>query len=604
MSPRLLVLASALICGCQSTMDTGDSLPSDPLQAALLRVASVDPRLAEDLAALPRIEDGVDDDELAAIEALATVVESAAQEDPRAVALLRSLPAAGFVQASEAPATDGVDDDWADAPRVRKATGQVDPNVDILEVAAQVAGDQLHVMVMVDGELNDDIAVGFYLDHGEGTLGVEEILLWNNNGTTQTYAYRWEGPLITDGWVSAATPSWSELATSGSVAELALPLDELAPDGGDGHLRIQAIAYDVVSGAYALAPNLSLRTAPTPGPVQELLELALVADVLADPALAVASAIAEAPLRLVVQHELLPQLRADGIAWFAYGLTLERIGGLGIWHKAAWSWRGQETTLYGVLPLYALPWRLDAEGYAHNVLTVEQLEWWVALAEDEGLLGDDDLGATVAAVEDWMDEVQDYRTYTEAMEAFCAKDWLEDENCEDWRKEVEAGDDYLGTVMGQPIYYYESSPTVQQAMWLERGALYGDCGSHTAVVAAILQGIGVPVAPGQYIADDGWVIHNFPIYLDAEAGLWRSYQLPCWNQYADDGAGFYQYIAPRHMEDQLSVEFSSAGDYGAGAIRYHHTTFGQLCDRLSAGVEVQEMEGMLFERWWADDLLD
>ena len=498
------------------------------------------------------------------------------------MALLRSLPAAGFVQESQAPATDGVDDDWANAPRVRKATGQVDPSVDILEVAAQVAGDQLHVMVKVDGDLNEDVAVGFYLDHGEGTLGVDEILLWNNNGATQTYAYRWQGPLITDGWVSVSTPSWSELVTRGSVAEfalgfghrlgqrprrrlcpflggktdssppvrarhgpsppssppeqrrappapgaplhrspgrnddhgLALPLDELAPDRGDGHLRIQAIAFDVDSGAYDMAPNLSLRTAPTPGPVQELLELALVADVLADPALAVASAIAEAPLRLVVQPELLTQIRADGVAWFEYGLTLERIGGLGIWHKAAWSWRGQETTLYGVLPLYALPWRLDAEGYAHNVLTVEQLEWWVALAEDEGLLGDDDLGTTVAAVEDWMDEVQDYRAYTEAMEAFCAKDSLEDESCEDWRKEVEAGDDYLGTVMGQPIYYYESSPTVQQAMWLGRGALYCDCDSHTAVVAAILQGIGVPVAPGQYIADDGWVIHNFPIYLE------------------------------------------------------------------------------------------
>ncbi len=591
-----------LLAGCPAApLDTG-SMPDDPVEHALWRVGQVDAQLGGDLGALSRLADGVDDAELAALEDLATVIETADDEDPRAVALLRSLPATGFVGADQAPTVDGAGEDFAAAPRVGKPEGRVDGSVDILEVSGLVSDGTLYLRIEVSGELSEDVALGFFLDHGPGTLGVDEILLWRQGATLSTYAYRWEGPLIADGWQTVSPPSGAELAMVGSVAELALPLAELAPDLGDGVLRVQAIAYDVVAGAYGLAPNLALRSEPTHGPIEELLELAMVADVLADPALAVGSALAEAPVRLVVDPQLLNTARADGADWYAYGISLEALEDLDIWHKAAWSWRGLETTMYGTLPLYALPWQLDAEGYAHDFLTAEQLEWWVALADGEGLLASDDLGTTVATVEDWMDVAQDYRTYTEAMEAFCAKGWLDEELCEDWRKEVEAGEDYLGEVMGQPYYYYESTPAVQQRMWEERGALYGDCGSHTAVVATILLGLGIPVAPGQYVADEGWVIHNFPIYLDAEAGLWRSHQLPCWAQYADDGAAFYQYVAPRHMEDMLSVEFDSANGYGAGSIRYHHTTFGELCDRLNAGVSVEEMEGMLFERWWAEEL--
>jgi hypothetical protein len=563
----------------------------------------VDTQLRDDLRRLLGEAPNLSDAELDALADVATVVETVADEDPRAVALLRSLQETCCWPAEDAPATDGVDDDdWATAPWVTKPTGRVAANVDITHVAAMVAGWDLHVKFTVDGELDDDVALGFYMDHGPGTMGNYQLLMWRQGGVLQAYAYYWQGPVIGENWQQVSSPDWFELAVEGSVAELAMPIDEVAPTYGDGLMRLQAVAYDVSTGAYDIAPFLSLRVIHTHGPIQELYELAQVADVLADPSLAVASALAEAPLRLVVDQGLQAQVQADGAAWFEYGLGLQRLADTNVWHKAAWSWRGLETTMYGALPLYALPERLGAEAYAHDVLTVEQLEWWVALAESEGLLASDDLTTTVAAVEDWMDDKQDYRTYTEAMEAFCAKGWLEAELCEAWRKEVAEGEDYLGELMGQPIYYYESSPRIQQQMWEERGAFYGDCGSHTAVVSTILQGIGVPMAPGQYFADDGWVIHNFPIYLDAEAALWRAYQLPCWAQYADDGAGFYQYIAPRHMEDTLSVEFSSAVDYGAGSIHYHHTTFGELCDRLTAGVDDDEMQAMLFERWWAEAL--
>lgn len=609
MPSRFTLLTASLLLGCSGPDDASDSLdtglepPSDPLEHALWRVEQVDAQLGEQLRMLVGDPYSVDQEELAAVEDLATVVETVADEDPRAIALLRAPEEACCWPEEDAPATDGVDDDdWALAPVVTKPTGRVAAHVDIAHVAAIVAGETLQVKITVDGELSDDVALGFYLDQGPGTLGDYQLLLWRQNGVLRGYASYWQGPVIGEQWLSVNPPSWFELEVRGSVAELALPVAEVAPSWGDGVMRVQAITYDVSTDAYDLAPYLALRWDPIHGPVQELYELALVADILADPSLAVASALAEAPLRLVVEPTLQAQVQADAAAWYAYGLGLPRLEGTTVWHKAAWSWRGLETTMYGALPLYALPWQLDDEGYAHNFLTVDQLTWWTALAESEGLLADDDLTTTVAAVEDWMDDKQDYRTYTEAMEAFCAKGWLDAELCEAWRKELAEGADYLGEVMGQPIYYYESSPGIQQQMWEERGAFYGDCGSHTAVVATILQSIGVPVAPGQYVADDGWVIHNFPIYLDAEAGLWRTYQLPCWVQYADDGAAFYQYIAPRHMEDMLSVEFSSAGDYGAGAIAYHHTTFGALCDRLGAGVAVEEMEEMLFERWWAEGL--
>ncbi len=581
-----------LLTACPPTngLDSAEQIPDDPYERALWRVAQVDEQLAEDLGALARLTDGVGDDELTALEAVATAVEVLGMEDPRAIALLRSLPAQGF------------EGEQYDRPTVTKPEGQVADNVDIHTVAGWLTDGTLHLELEVYGELSEDVALGFYLDHGPGTLGIDEILLWRQGTALGTYAYQWRGPLISDGWQSTTAPADTELTLDGSVAALAVPLGELAPDLGDGQLRVQAIAYDVSAGVYDLAPYLSLRREPTHGPIEELLELAMLAEVTADPALAVASALVEAPVRLVIAEDLLPQAREDAVAWYEHGLTLDRLAGTSIWHKAAWSWRGLETSMYGALPLYALPWRLDAEGYAHDFLTIDELLWWTALAESEGLLGSDDLGTTVAAVEDWMDDKQDYRTYTEAMEAFCAKGWLDAELCEDWRKEVEAGEDDLGEVMGQPISYYESSPIVQRQMWEERGRFYGDCGSHTAVVSTILQGQGVPMANGQYVSDEGWVIHNFPIYLDAGAGLWRAYQLPCWEQYADDGAGFYQYVTPRQMEDYLSAEFSSVPDYGGGSIHYGHTTFGALCDRLTAGIPDAELEQGLFERWWADQL--
>ncbi len=593
-----------LLAGChdsETRSETGEHAP-DPYEQALARVEAADPQLALDLAALPRLTDGVDDEELAALGDLAAAVEAVAEEDARAIALLRSLPVGGFVDASQAPAVDGLDDDWGDAPRVSKAAGRVQASVDMLEVAGLAAGDQLHLMIRVDGELTEDVAVGFYLDHGQGTLGKAEVLLLNQGEQLLSYAYEWRGPAISDGYQWTGSLSWAELATDGSVAELAVPLDEIAPDGGDGQLRIQAITYDVESGAYDLAPWLSLRQQVTHGPIEELLELALAADVLADPALAVASALAEAPLRLVVRSDILDQVRADGAAWFQWGLSLERIAEQSVWEKAAWSWRGLESVLYGALPLYSLPEPLDAEGYAFDVLTVELAQWYLQLAQDLGLLGDEDLGDTVAAVEDWMDEVQNYRTYTEAMEAFCAKGWLDEALCEQWRQEVEAGSDYWGEVMGQTVYYYDNSPLVQQEMYQAYGELYGDCGSHTTVVSTVLKGLGVPVAAGQYVAFSGWVIHNFPIYLDSEAGLWRSYQLPCWASYADDEAAFYQFLAPRQPEDFLSVEFSSVSDYGGGSLHYYPTTFGELCDRLGKGIPADELEELHFERWWVEGL--
>ncbi len=603
---HLMLVFLPVLSGCPASEgdDTAapQEIPDDPYEYALWRVEQVDSQLAADLAALSRLTDGVADEELAAVEAVAGVIEEVALEDARAVALLRSLQAGGFVEAGQAPAVDGLDDEWGDAPTVSKTTGRVDADVDILQVSGLVAGDQLHLLIRVDGELSDDVALGLYLDHGEGTLGIDELLVYRGYGSTSVYAYRREGPAIDAGWELSTAPSWGELAMEGSVAELALPLDEIAPERGDGLLRIQGIAYNVESGAYDLAPYLSLREEITAGPVEELLELALVADVGADPSLAVASALAEAPLRLLVEPALLDRVRQDGADWYAWGLELDALEGLSVWDKAAWSWRGLESVLYGALPLYALPWALDAEGYAFDVLTVELAQWWLALAETEGLLEDAELGATVAALEDWMDETQQYRTYTEAMEAFCAKGWLDETLCDDWRSEVEAGDHLWGVVMEQTVYYYDNSPLVQQGMWQSFGELYGDCGSHTTVVSVMLKGLGVPVAPGQYLADSGWVIHNFPIYLDAEAGLWRSYQLPCWETYADDGAGFYQFVPPRHIEDLVSVEFSSAADYGGGLLAYHHTTFGELCDRLTQGIPVDEFEAMQFERWWADDL--
>ncbi len=606
MTRAALLTFSLLLVGCPSgePVDTAESpdVPTDPFEYAVWRVEQQDEQVGVDLAALPRLADGVDDAELAAVQTLAEVVEAVVDEDPRAVALLRSLPAEGFVDAAEAPAIDGLDDDWARAPRITKSTGRVDADVDIMEVAGLLADDALHLMIRVDGELSDDVAVGFYLDHGEGTLGIEEVLLWNQLGHTYTYAYRWEGSALDAGWVATDNPSWGELAMDGSVAELALPIDEIAAGRGGGHLRIQAIAYNVETGAYDLAPYLTLRERVTHGPIEELLELSMVSDVSADPSLAVASALAEAPLRLIVQDDILEQVRADGATWFERGLDLDRLQSQSVWEKAAWSWRGLESILYGALPLYALPQALDAEGYAFDVLTVEQMDWWLALAESEGLVDQGSLDSTVAAMEDWMDEVQNYRTYTEAMEAFCAKGWLDEALCGDWREEVEAGDDHWGEVMGQTVFYYDNSVLVQQEMWETFGELYGDCGSHTTVVSTMLKGLGVPVAAGQYIADSGWVVHNFPIYLDTDAGLWRSYQLPCWASYANDEAAFYQFVAPRHFEDLFSVEFSSVPDYGGGLMHYHHTTFGDLCDRLADGIPVDELEQMSFERWWVDDL--
>lgn len=168
--PHALLFLLLLGCPGPGPSDSGDLPSGDPLELALWQVEQVDPQLAADLAALPRVSDGVDEAELTALEALATAVELVADEAPRAVALLRSLPAAGFVDAVQAPAVDGLDDDWADAPRVSKATGRVAAQVDILEVAAQVAGDQLHLMIPVDGELSDRLTAGVSVDELEAML--------------------------------------------------------------------------------------------------------------------------------------------------------------------------------------------------------------------------------------------------------------------------------------------------------------------------------------------------------------------------------------------------------------------------------------------------
>jgi len=553
----------------------------DPLQDALDALDAIDADLADSLLALPRVEDGIDEDETDAIVALVAAVEAVDATDDRAVALLRSLGPAGF------------EDDVI----LTDIECSLDAGVDIVEVAASLDDPDLLLEITARGDIGPDVAVVVNIDHGEGSLFTTQLALWVDGGDLQVWIYEWTGPTIDADWDSSPGPQGLEMTVDGATAELSLPLDVLLDDDVPDELRVQAMLYDLATEDYDYAPFVPLLRTPVHGPVMDLLELALIGDVTADPELAVVTAIAEAPIRRAVEDDLVDTVWADAADMVAAGLELG-LSELGLWEKLFWAYRGTENVLYSPIALALLPWPMDAEGYEFNVMSADVMAWYGELAVQEGLVGSS-AAVTAAAVDAWLWDNLQYRTGYDAMSYFCDEGFLDPEICNAWEAELAAGEDYLGEVMGEPIYYYDaSSPSYQMEMFGERGTFYGDCGTHTTLATTMLKALGIAPASGQYYGAATELTHNFPLYFDPGLDGWSTAQLPCSYTYADTETFYYTFLPPRQLLDFVSFEQASDMQLAGGAMAPDHLTFGDLCDELTAGVPADEMVDALFERWW------
>lgn len=596
-----MAVVLALGAACDDALDGDDTAPADGLQSLLDRVADVDQQLAESVQTLPGVADGVDDDELLALKELVEVLEAVAAEDERVVPLLCSAWSGGFGEEVEAPAVDGDAGDWAGKPLVNDPVADIPAGIDLQQAGAFVAGEDLYWTASSLGTMSATAMVILDIDLGEGSLYTRQVGCFLYGGEPECVAYKWLGPPQDADWAEVAPPSWVDLVIEGDTAELVLPLDGVL--GGvepPDHLRIQPLLYDYETGDYDYGPYLSLRREMIHGPVLELWQLALDEDPTVAPGLAAATALAEAPLRLAVEPGLLDTVRADGAAMFREGLALG-VDQRDLWEQLFWAWRGLEIVEYGALPLSKLHRPLDSEGYTYDILTVELMAWWADLAAEQGLVRSS-LEQTVATVEDWVWDNLQYRTSADGMAYFCEEGLLDPETCAAWEEELANGEDYLGQVMDEDIYYYEAmSPSFQKGLWEERGTFYGDCGTQTTITITILKSLGIVTASGQYYSDFDELIHNFPLYYDPEVGLWMAYQLPCGAQYADIDAKFLYLLPPRDFIDFISTEYSSDMQCNGGWESYRTMTFGELCDVLSSGLTPEEMADLLFERWWVDD---
>jgi hypothetical protein len=597
-----ITLATAVVLGasCNGELEVDDPPAPDHLELLFDRVEDLDPQLADSVRALPDVADGVDDDELAALGELVEVLEAVAEEDERFLPLLRSAWAVGFGGEEDAPAVDGDAGDWTGRPTVTDGEADIPAGIDLQWAGATVAGDELFWIVSTLGPMSDTALVVLNLDLGDGSLHTRQIACYLFDGEPGCVAYDWLGPPLDADWAEATPPAWVDLVVEGDTAELVLPLDGVL-GGADtpAHLRIQPMIYDYETLEYDYGPYLSLRHEAIHGPVLELWQLARDADPTVAPGLAVATALAEAPLRQLVEPGLRDTVRADGTAMFHEGVALG-VDQQSPWQQLFWAWRGLEIVEFGAIPLSKLHRPLDSEGYEFDILTAQGMTWWADLAADEGLVRSS-VEQTVADVDDWVWSNLQYRTGYDAMSYFCEDGFLDPETCAAWEQELANGEDYLGQVMDEDLYYYDAmSPSYQRGLWEERGTFYGDCGTHTTITITILKSLGIVTASGQYYSDYDELTHNFPVYFDPEVELWTAYQLPCWPQHADIDAKFFFLLPPRDFLDFISTEYASDVQCTGGWQSYDTMTFGELCEVLSTGLTTGEMVELLYERWWVD----
>jgi hypothetical protein len=585
------------------------------LMAALDGLSACYPDLGRALAALPEVADGaLTEAELEAGLVIADFFRCPGDPDrDRAAALLVPAQADGLLvlPAGRTITVDGADDDWAGiGVSVEDETGESGllPAIDLTAARLATDGQTIFGLYAYAGPVSLTETSAFVDLEISGGPAIDVFLgVWLDGGAGGGMAYTYED------YDAPTEVSWidgARSASSGDTVEFAVPLAGLVGEPRGDQIVVTAMTWGLVSNAMDTALPVHGVLAPVDRALPLLFHLAVDTDVSGAPWRAVIAAIANAPWAVHGDDEVRAALRGDlrDMVLFAADVSALRatLGWGGLDELEPWDllplfWRGGGTPHWGTLALTSATRPISLTSYRFNALQVSTLTELRDLAMTEGLAGATP-SETAALVDAWIWTQLRYRTAQEAMEEMCQMDSLDDETCEAWRAEIAAGDDIVGQVDGEDIYYW-NAPSLPLQLELRRSTGYfvGDCGTHTTITCAILKSLGIPDTSVQY----EWFgsaaeapTHNFPIYLDQDRRFRAAQRLSDYGSWFDSFRDLrpntYVYLPPGDPLTYLDSWYTH-DSFRATYIRPLDVSYGELDELLTGGISSDEVTGWVLQ---------
>jgi hypothetical protein len=318
-------------------------------------------------------------------------------------------------------------------------------------------------------------------------------------------------------------------------------------------------------------------------------------DVLDDPDLAVAVALAFAPWRGWVAPEVRPVVEADAVGWLAYGLDLDgwlarkgagwTVQGLPPGGKLAWATPAPQAASYGALALTRAGDPLSLARYRFAVpdaATLAELRDLLPIRETPF--------ATAEARDSALWDALTYRASDAGMAAVCAARSVRSNECANWKRDRAHAAD-LGIVDGVRIPQDGGVSVTHQLRVLDRDdSFVGDCATATTLALASFQAVGLPGLAVGY-AGDSWATptHDMPLVLvgdrfvpvqAAPSARWAA--APTW---------VYVHVPPLEAGGGASLGNEPSGWSRGPAVPGGRTTYGALSPWLDAGVPLASVLG-------------
>jgi hypothetical protein len=316
--------------------------------------------------------------------------------------------------------------------------------------------------------------------------------------------------------------------------------------------------------------------------------LALAADEISDPDLAVALAVTFGALRPLVADDGVPTVDGDARAWLRYGQSIDtwlasngadwRLGSLDPLGKLTWAWPAAQAAVYGAVPLVGQVTPLDAARWRFLVPDVTTLTTLRDLAPfDPSRL------TTARQVDSWVNATLRYRAHDALMQTLCETGQRTDAECEGWVADRKAGVT-LGNLGDTPIQLWEgTSASIQLNVRRREGAFVGDCATATALAITTLQALGIPaIGVGWSGADFGTPTHDVPLWYDG--GTFRSPQRgpgPSWDR---STAFVYVTLPALHPVNAWTHAREPGGWTRGGSVAGGWTSYGEITRVLRDGL--------------------
>ena len=571
------------------------------------------PGVAAAFEGLDEVADGLSDEESVAIAAADDVLSAIAESHrPWLTAVFSDYP--GAVVDGASLVVDGDLSDWPIEVPIDFDRAQEGAGVDILETRFFAGDGQLWFAFTSAAACTEDLAFLVYLDI-DGLVSAE----------IEVAAYEWQGQHVAtvqhvdDSIV--LDPSGVTWACKADQAELSIPLTAL------GGLEIKPGAsaclhtYDMTStegdSRFDSARCYLFGTAPRRGAAKELLALALdVPELIDDPETAVALSVQGRFWSDVTESALAERVRTDQAGMMRYALELSDwqaqngipadFSELGLEEKMYWSWRGQETVVYGALYLIGDNALLNLPRYEFVANDAEVLRTYRDLFVSLELPRTD-LLELVGRIDNWVWGELHYCARPDLMDTWCANGFLDPQTCAWWEEDKAAGSFTLGEVDGISVPNNGgNSARFQLGYRAEHGYFKGDCVSHTTISVAIYQALGISATGWQYIAvdpDQSTGSHNFPVYFDPTDRSWNAWQLPSNPDLADAQAMGFVFLPLRNPFTHLLHHSDYDGWMTFDTFAwYHGVTYQHIADVLGAGIPVDEWNAMFWNSYPAPEI--